>query len=102
MLELILTLSAYTAIISVVTFIAIYSKMYDWHRHPMGRVMNFSLMSAALVAVGGIVRTYDAEVGMVLSSGAWVVFSILLVWRLRLLIVSTKQGKHPEEKRNLK
>lgn len=104
MLELILTLSAYTAIVSVVTFIAVYSKMYDWHRHPMGRVMNFSLMSAALVAIGEIVRTYGHEVGMVLSSGAWVVFSILLVWRMRLLIVSTKQGKQDrqEEKQNLK
>ena len=102
MLELILILSAYTAIISVVTFIAIYSKMYDWHRHPMGRVMNFSLISSALMAVGGLVRTYDTEVGMVLTSGACVLFSILLVWRMRLLIVSTKQGKHPEEKRNLK
>ena len=102
MLELILTLSAYTAIISVVTFIAIYSKMYDWHRHPMGRVMNFSLLSAATVALGGIIRTYDVETGMIISSGAWILFSILLVWRLRLLIVSTKQGKHPEEKRNLK
>lgn len=102
MLEFILTLSAYTAIVSVVTFIAIYSKMYDWHRHPMGRVMNFSLLTAATVALGGIIRTYDPEVGTALSSGAWVAFSILLVWRMRLLIVSTKQGKNPEEKRNLK
>ena len=102
MLEIILTLSAYTAIVSVVTFIAIYSKMYDWHKHPMGRVMNFSLISAALVAAGGIVHTFDSEVGMVLLSGGWVAFSILLVWRMRLLIVSTKQGKHPGEKQNLK
>ena len=102
MLELILTLSAYTAIISVVTFIAIYSKMYDWHRHPMGRVMNFSLLANAVVAVGSIVRVGHPDMGMIIATGGWVAFSILLVWRMRLLIVSTKQGKHPEEKRNLK
>ena len=102
MLELILTLSAYTAIVSVVTFIAIYSKMYDWHKNTLGRIMNLSLLANAVVAVGSIVRVDHPDMGMIIATGGWAAFSILLVWRLRLLIVSTKQGKHPEEKQNLK
>lgn len=96
-------LTAYTAIVVVVVFIVVYSAMFDWHRHPMGRLMNFSLMSVAIVAAGIIIRNYSDSVGMLISAAGWGVFSLLLILRLRVLIASksktSKEEKrdHPEE-----
>lgn len=91
MINFIFTSSAWAAIVTIVLFISVYSKTYNWYRHRLGLVMNASLISVAIVAIGGIVRSHYELLGTVMASGGWIIFSILLAWRLRLLIESSKE-----------
>lgn len=90
MIEVALTLSAWGVVVSVGLFIAVYSKTYNWYKHRLGLIMNLSLISVAVAAVGGIIRSHYADVGMLIIIGGWVSFVILLIWRLRLLLESSK------------
>lgn len=88
MINTALTLSAWAVVVSVAVFIAIYSKTYSWHKHRLGLVMNLSLISVAVAAIGGIIRTRYEDIGMLIVTGGWVAFATLLIWRLRLLLES--------------
>lgn len=85
-----LTTAAYTAILAVVVFIFMYSKIYDWHKSPMGRVMNLSLVSNAIVALGVGLIKINPDLAILLGSVGLTAFAILLMMRLRLLIDSAK------------
>ena len=86
----ILTIAAYTAIVVSIMYLVVYTKMFDWHRSTLGRVMNLSIVSAAIIAVGTVARTIfmDDRIGMIISFVGWLFFSVLLLWRLRILVYS--------------
>lgn len=86
----ILTVAAYTAIVVSIMYLVVYTKMFDWHRSTLGRVMNLSIVSAAIIAVGTVSRTVlmDDQIGKIISSVGWIFFSVLLLWRLRILVYS--------------
>lgn len=91
-LSFVLMICAYTALVAVVVFVAVYSKMYDWWASPMGRVMNLSLIANALVAGGIAIRFFEDQVpGRLLSIVGLIAFTVLLIWRLRLLISTAKK-----------
>lgn len=86
----ILTVAAYTAIVVSLMYLVVYSKMFDWHRSTLGRVMNLSIVSNAIVAVGTVSHTIfmDDQLGRIISFVGWLFFSVLLLWRLRILVYS--------------
>ena len=86
----ILTVAAYTAIVVTLIYLVVYTKMFDWHRSTLGRVMNLSLVSVVLIAVGTVSRTIfmDYQIGRIISFVGWLFFSVLLLWRLRILVYS--------------
>ena len=86
----ILTVAAYTAIVVTLIYLVVYTKMFDWHRSTLGRVMNLSLVSVVLIAVGTVSRTIfmDDQLGRIISFVGWLFFSVLLLWRLRILVYS--------------
>lgn len=89
----ILTVSAYTAIVVAVVYLIIYTRMFDWYKSSLGRVMNFSIISTIFIALGVVSRSFipDEQVGRVISSAGWLVFSGLLMWRTRILIFAYHQ-----------
>ena len=86
----VLTVAAYTAIVVSIMYLVVYTKMFDWHRSTLGRVMNLSIVSAVIIAVGTVSRTVfmDDQIGKIISSVGWIFFSVLLLWRLRILVYS--------------
>ena len=86
----ILTVAAYTAIVVSLMYLVVYTKMFDWHMSTLGRVMNLSIVSAVLIAMGTVSRTIfmDDQLGRIISSVGWLFFSVLLLWRLRILVYS--------------
>ena len=86
----ILTVAAYTAIVVSIMYLVVYTKMFDWYRSTLGRVMNLSIVSAAIIAVGTVSRTIvmDEQLGRIISFVGWLFFSVLLLWRLRILVYS--------------
>ena len=86
----ILTIAAYTAIVVSLMYLVVYTKMFDWYRSTLGRVMNLSIVSVAIIAVGTVSRTIfmDDQLGRIISFVGWLFFSVLLLWRLRILVYS--------------
>ena len=86
----ILTVAAYTAIVVSLMYLVVYTKMFDWYRSTLGRVMNLSIVSVAIIAVGTVSRTIfmDDQRGRIISFVGWLFFSVLLLWRLRILVYS--------------
>ena len=82
--------TAYTAVVTIAIYLAVYSKMYDWWKNSLGRIMNFSLVATALIALGAALRFADDDFGRILTISGWVMFMVLLVMRLRLLLASGK------------
>ena len=91
----ILTVAAYTAIVVSLMYLVVYTKMFDWYRSTLGRVMNLSIVSVAIIAVGTVSRTIfmDDQLGMIISFVGWLFFSVLLLWRLRILVYSYNRIK---------
>ena len=90
MLRVALMVTAYTAVVTIAIYLAVYSKMYDWWKNPLGRIMNFSLVANALTALGVALIFADDDFGRILSISGWIMFMVLLVMRLRLLLASGK------------
>lgn len=91
MLSTVLIISAYTALTAIVIFLAVYSSMYNWWKNPMGRVMNLSLIANGIVASGVAFRMFEEPMpGRILSSIGWILFTIAIVLRLRLLVATHK------------
>ena len=86
----ILTIAAYTAIVVSLMYLVVYTKMFDWYRSTLGRVMNLSIVSVAIIAVGTVSRTIfmDDQLGRIISFVGWLFFSVLLLLRLRILVYS--------------
>ena len=86
----ILTVAAYTAIVVSIMYLVVYTKMFDWHRSTLGRVMNLSIVSVVIIAAGTVSRTVfmDEQLGRIISFVGWLFFSVLLLWRLRILVCS--------------
>ena len=86
----ILTVAAYTAIVVSLIYLVVYTKMFDWYRSTLGRVMNLSIVSVAIIAVGTVSRTIfmDDQLGRIISFVGWLFFSVLLLWRLIILVYS--------------
>ena len=82
--------TAYTAVVTIAIYLAVYSKMYDWWKNSLGRVMNFSLVANALIALGAALRFAGDDFGLILTISGWIMFMVLLVMRLRLLLASGK------------
>lgn len=91
----ILTVAAYTAIVVSLMYLVVYTKMFDWYRSTLGRVMNLSIVSVAIIAVGTVARTIfmDDQLGRIISFVGWLFFSVLLLWRLRILVYSYNRIK---------
>ena len=90
MLRVALMVTAYTAVVTIAIYLAVYSKMYDWWKNSLGRVMNFSLVATSLIALGAALRFADDDFGRILTISGWIMFTVLLVMRLRLLLASGK------------
>ena len=97
MLRSILMVVAYTSIITVSTYLVIYSALYDWWKSALGIVLNSSLISVALVAAGAAIRFADDDLGRVLSIVGWLLFNVFLVARLRLFFVAYKKRQQELE-----
>ena len=93
LLSIFLTITAIVAVAVVVVFIAAYSSMFDWHKSPMGRVMNLSLFANALVFSGLLFRFALPDVMVILMIVGMVIFSTAIVFRLKLLIKAGQQAK---------
>ena len=91
----ILTIAAYTAIVVSLMYLVVYTKMFDWYRSTLGRVMNLSIVSVAIIAVGTVSRTIfmDDQLGRIISFVGWLFYSVLLLWRLRILVYSYNRIK---------
>ena len=90
MLRVALMVTAYTAVVTIAIYLSVYSKMYDWWKNSLGRVMNFSLIATALIALGAALRFADDDFGRILTISGCIMFMVLLVMRLRLLLASGK------------
>ena len=55
--------------------------------------MNFSIIAIIFIAIDVVCRSFipDEQVGHVISSAGWFVFSGLLMWRTRILIFAYHQ-----------
>ena len=85
MINQILSYITYTSLIVTAMYLVVYSKLYSWWRTPMGLVMNLSLVSVGVIAFGVASRLVSHEMGSVIASIGWVAYTLLLIWRLRLL-----------------
>ena len=90
--------TAYTAVVTIAIYLAVYSKMYDWWKSSLGRVMNFSLVATALIALGAALRFADDDFGRILTISGWVMFMVSLVMRLRLLLASGRDRQQSLDK----
>ena len=98
MLSFILMLSAYTASITTIIYLTAYSRLYSWWRSPLGRVMNLSLVSLILIAIGGPLRFFDnLTLGSIIGIVGWVSITVLLILRLGIL-TSTARIRRKELK----
>ena len=90
--------TAYTAVVTIAIYLSVYSKMYDWWKSSLGRVMNFSLVATALIALGAALRFADDDFGRILTISGWVMFMVSLVMRLRLLLASGRDRQQSLDK----
>lgn len=91
---------SYTSIVVVTMFIVVYTALYDWIKHPLGRLMNFSLMSTIIIASGAMIRGDNPTLGMTVATVGWAIFIILLISRLILLIklrLGRSRRQYPED-----
>ena len=102
MLRTVLMVSAYTALITIIFYLAAYSRMYDWWKNQLGIVMNASIVATGLIASGVALKFADDDIGRILSILGWFLFSGALMWRLGILIAAdprrdrADQGEEPE------
>lgn len=92
-MQIALIVIAYTSLVSIAVYLIAYSRLYDWWKNSLGRVMNLSLISIALIAVGVIVANAGSPLGLVINSIGWVTFIILLIWRLVILLTFAKKRR---------
>ena len=106
MLRNVLMVSAYTAIITIIFYLAAYSRMYDWWKSQLGIVMNASIIATGLIASGTAIRFADDDFGRILGILGWLLFSGALMWRLGILITTdprrNRTGHEDEPERSTK
>ena len=106
MLRTVLMVSAYTALITIIFYLAAYSRMYDWWKSQLGIVMNASIIATGLIASGTAIRFADGDIGRILSILGWFLFSMALMWRLGILIATDprrdRTGHEEEPERSTK
>lgn len=93
MLRTVLMVSAYTAVVTIIFYLAAYSRLYNWWKNRLGVVMNGSLIATALIALGVAIRFADDEIGRIISITGWIGFSIMLMWRLGILLTSARERR---------
>ena len=90
MFQTLLYIAAFASVISVVVFIVVYSTMYDWHKSPIGRVMNASLIAVSIAALGIVLRDISPDLGRIVSMFGWGTFAALTIWGLRILVLNCR------------
>lgn len=96
LLSILLTISAIVAVAVIVVFIAAYSSLFDWHKSPMGRVMNLSLAANGVVFAGLLFRFTFPDIMVILMIVGMLVFSLAIILRLKLLIKAGQKAKQQE------
>lgn len=92
-----LMIITYTSIVVTVVYLIIYSKMYSWWRHRLGLVMNLSIISVGVIAVGVASRLFSYETGNIIAIVGWCAYTGLLTWRLRLLTDYAKARRKEQD-----
>lgn len=92
-----LMIITYTSLVVTAVYLIIYSKMYSWWRNSLGLVMNLSIVSIGVIAVGVASRFFSYETGNIIAIVGWCAYTVLLTWRLRLLIDSAKTRRKEQD-----
>lgn len=93
----ILMFVTYTSIVVTAVYLIIYSNMYSWWKNSMGLVMNLSIVSVGVIAVGVASRFFSFQTGNIIAIVGWCIYTGLLTWRLRLLIDSAKTRRKEQD-----
>lgn len=93
-MSLALVIITYTAVVCTGVYLLVYSRIYDWWKSSLGKVMNFSLLSITVVAIGAILDISDVWLGSWLIMLGWTTYIVLLLSRLIILLSFARKRKN--------